>query len=115
MYQIVAPEEIRTFIFEQLHEQRYSGHLGSDRTLEAIRCRFYWPGITGDIELWVRQCESCAKCKPGPGKGKAHLKQIKSSRPMEILGVQPYVTVIDIQSLVAAGKLGETFISGKIT
>jgi hypothetical protein len=44
--------------------------------------------MANDIKIWVRQCESCERSKPGPGKGKSYLKQIKPQRPMEILAVE---------------------------
>jgi hypothetical protein len=74
MLQLVAPEKTRSI---------NSGHIGRDRTVDAI----YLLGMSDHIARWVRQCETYAKCKLGPGKGKALIKQIKAYRPMEILSV----------------------------
>ena len=35
-FQLLAPREIRGTIFTHLHEQRYAGHLGRDRTIAAV-------------------------------------------------------------------------------
>lgn len=39
--QLVAPEQIRAKIFENLHCQRYAGHFGRDRTIDAIKHMLY--------------------------------------------------------------------------
>ena len=36
---LVAPREIRSLIFHQLHENRTAGHLGRERTLRSIKRR----------------------------------------------------------------------------
>lgn len=71
---LVAPLEIRNFIFEQLHHSRLGGHFGIERTTEAVKRRFYWPNMTEHITRWCKECNQCAKRKPGPGLRKAALK-----------------------------------------
>ena len=39
-YQLLAPREMQECIFQHLHTQRYAGHLGRDRTLNAIKKGF---------------------------------------------------------------------------
>ena len=73
--QLVAPKEMREMIFSQLHEQRYAAHLGRDRKTAAIKRTFYWPGITKAISLWCKECQVCARAKPGPGRGRNALEQ----------------------------------------
>lgn len=86
-FRLVAHEKIRSEVFVELHSQRYSGHLGRDRTLDAVKRRFFWPTISSDFALWVRQVDLCARRKPGPGKGKNQIQQIRAYRPMEIIAV----------------------------
>ena len=85
--QLLAPREIRDTIFTHLHEQRYAGHLGRDRTLTAIKKRFYWPGMSEDVARWCQECQLCARRKPGPGKGKSALEQFKVFQPMSVMAV----------------------------
>ncbi|CAC5426234.1 unnamed protein product [Mytilus coruscus] len=87
LLQLVAPQKIRETIFHQLHHNKIAGHFGKDRTLNAIRTRFYWPRITENIKLWCLECDLCARCKPGPGVGKSPLRQSKSSAPLERINV----------------------------
>lgn len=85
--QLVAPKQIREIIFHQLHHNKIAGHFGRDRTLNTIRNRFYWPGMTEDIKQWCLDCDICAQCKPGPGLGKSPLRQSRSCAPLERIGI----------------------------
>ncbi|CAG2247528.1 unnamed protein product [Mytilus edulis] len=84
---LVAPKEMRDKIFSELHEKRTAGHMGRDKTLDSIRRRFYWPGMSSDIACWVKQCNLCARCKRGPGIGKAPLQQSLVGSPFDRIGI----------------------------
>ena len=43
--------------------------------------------MTENIKQWCLECDTCARCKPGPGLGKSPLKQSQSSAPLERLGI----------------------------
>ena len=47
----MVPKELRTKIMTELHNSRISGHLGRDRTLQSIKHRFYWPGMSSDMDV----------------------------------------------------------------
>ena len=85
--QLVAPCQIRDEIFTQLHLNRVAGHFGRDRTTEAIKRRFYWPGMTKTVQSWCQACDLCARCKPGPGGGRSCLKQFKVGCPMQCVAL----------------------------
>ena len=84
---LVAPREIRSKIFKELHSQRIAGHLGRDRSIIAIKRRFFWPGMRTDIRRWCRQCDLCARAKPGPGLGRHPLQQSFVGAPLERIGI----------------------------
>lgn len=83
----MAPLELREFIFSQLHEKRYAAHLGMDRTIAVVKHRFYWPNMTNDIAQWCRQCQRCARTKPGAGLGKSEIEQFRAYRPMSAVDI----------------------------
>ncbi|XP_033761504.1 uncharacterized protein LOC117343268 [Pecten maximus] len=85
--QLIAPTRIRQHIFEELHIRRTAGHFGRDRSLAAIKKRFYWVGMSEDIARWCKQCDICAKGKPGPGSDKSALRQFHPTRPMQYMAV----------------------------
>ena len=56
---VYIPESHRQEILEMYHDLPSRGHQGSSLTLELIGRRFYWPGLTRDVERWVRSCYTC--------------------------------------------------------
>lgn len=49
--QLVAPKSLRREIMCILHNNRTSGHLGREKTMQSIKSRFYWPGMSDDKSL----------------------------------------------------------------
>ena len=84
IYQLVAPNEIQETVFQHIHAQRYAGHLGRDRTLNAIKRRFYWPCMDNEIGRWVKECQICARAKPGPGRGRNPIEQLSRGLPSNV-------------------------------
>ena len=39
-------------------------HPGQVRAKQAARVKYYWPGITNDVESTVKSCEQCNKLLP---------------------------------------------------
>ncbi|KAJ1172129.1 hypothetical protein NDU88_003979 [Pleurodeles waltl] len=58
--QLVVPHSHRIQVLQVAHGGAGEGHLGRDKTEEAILKRFYWPGICGEIRNF---CQSCQKCQ----------------------------------------------------
>ena len=84
---LVAPKEARSKILKELHNSKISGHLDRERTLKAVKSRFYWPGITSDVATWCRECNTCARGKLGPGLGRFSLHQTVVGAPLDMLGI----------------------------
>ena len=87
LYQMIVPEDMRLIVFDNLHSAKTAGHFGRDRTVESLKYRYYWPGIKADIARWIKQCDSCAKVKPGPGLGKSPLHQFRVNEVMRCVAV----------------------------
>ena len=56
---VPAQESIRSQILETYHDCPSGGHWGRDKTLDLIRRRFTWPGITEDVREYVATCPIC--------------------------------------------------------
>ena len=66
---IIAPKNIRDHILHQAHSTELSGHGGSQQTLYKIYEAYWWPGITADVDNYIRKCQRCQlakKSKPIP-------------------------------------------------
>ena len=59
--QIVIPQPLREELLKGYHDGW--GHMAFGKMYPAIRTRYYWKGMTADIELWVKTCEVCQLCK----------------------------------------------------
>lgn len=81
-YQLVLPEELRTIVLQSLHNDM--GHLGTERTLDLVRTRFFWPKMAADVERKIKTCERCIRRKAQPEKA-APLVNITSTRPLELV------------------------------
>ena len=80
--QLVLPQKFRKIALSGLHDD--VGHPGRDRTLQLVQERFYWPGMTGDVESKVRQCVECIKRKT-PTNSRAPLINIVTTQPLELV------------------------------
>ena len=54
-----------------------SAHAGWERTLAALRERFYWPGMRTDVINYVRSCNPCQKIKHSRGAGIGFLQPLE--------------------------------------
>uniref|UniRef100_A0A8C5MGN9 Ribose-5-phosphate isomerase n=1 Tax=Leptobrachium leishanense TaxID=445787 RepID=A0A8C5MGN9_9ANUR len=71
---VKSREEART-LFSEFHISPDGKHMGIARTRRAMCNRFYWLGMTVEIDKWVLECEVC-KMKP---LSFAHVKTEKKS------------------------------------
>lgn len=70
-----------------LHNNRTSGHLGREKTMQSIKNKFYWPDMSGDIGHWCQSCQQCAKKKPGPGMGKSPMHHVTVTDQLECTAI----------------------------
>uniref|UniRef100_A0A8C8RYW9 Gypsy retrotransposon integrase-like protein 1 n=1 Tax=Pelusios castaneus TaxID=367368 RepID=A0A8C8RYW9_9SAUR len=80
--QLVIPYTHRDRALEGIHDEM--GHLGTERTLELARDRFYWPRMTKAVERKCQECERCIRRKARVEKA-AELVNIKAYAPMELV------------------------------
>ena len=59
---VVVPEKLRPRVMEMLHE----GHDGIVRMKSLARLHVWWPALDKDIELMVRNCETCRAVQTSP-------------------------------------------------
>jgi len=59
-----ADNSLQLSNLHELHDSVMSGHPGIAVTMDAVRRRFYWPGMTVDIRRYVASCDVCQRTKP---------------------------------------------------
>ncbi|CAB3989530.1 Hypothetical predicted protein [Paramuricea clavata] len=82
--QLVVPRAMRKRVLCGLHDD--VGHLGRDKTIDLVCQRFYWPGMTADIEVHIRDCHRCLLRKAADPP-RSPLVPILASEPMELLAI----------------------------
>ena len=73
---IVVPKHLTHKICELYHNSVTGGHLGFDKTCDAISKRFYWPRMKSFIFDFCSTCDTCQKQKPKNFSGTAPLVSI---------------------------------------
>lgn len=81
-YQLMLPQEYREIALKGLHD--YIGHLGRDKTLELVKCRFFWPRMAKDVGEWVKKCDRCIRRKT-PTNNRAPLVNVTTTQTLELV------------------------------
>lgn len=75
---VPADAALRTRILRECHDTPLSGHAGTDKTIEQVKRRFYWPGMDADTAAYVSSCDACQRNKP------SQQKQLGTMKPLPI-------------------------------
>lgn len=59
-------------------------HLGTERTTELIKDRFYWPRVASEVATYIQNCGRCVARKSIPQKA-APLQHITSNGPLDLV------------------------------
>uniref|UniRef100_A0AAR2JNS1 Gypsy retrotransposon integrase-like protein 1 n=1 Tax=Pygocentrus nattereri TaxID=42514 RepID=A0AAR2JNS1_PYGNA len=73
-------------LLKEFHSSPMGGHTGIIKTRNAICSRFYWQGMSVDIDNWVLECDKCQKVGK-PLTAVQPLQCIKVSAVWELLGI----------------------------
>ena len=80
------PFDLRQRALAVVHSDPAGGHFGYDKTIAKCRNRFFWPGMSADVLLFVRHCSSCARQKSA-AHPLAPLSPMLAGYPNEIVGM----------------------------
>ena len=61
--QLVVPQPLHTLLLQVAHESWAAGHGGEAKTLDRLLTTYWWPGITTDVNTFVRRCPICQSRK----------------------------------------------------
>ena len=80
-YQLLLPKKYWIQALTGVHDD--TGHMGRDRSLELLQQRFFWPGMSKQLEQHIQNCGKCIRRK---AKGDiAPLVSITTSKPLELV------------------------------
>ena len=81
---MVLPEVYHDIALQGLHDE--AEHQGKGHIMSLVKSRFYWSGMDGDIEKFVKNCPRCNRRK-AQGKTLAKLVVVESTYPMNLVGM----------------------------
>ena len=55
---------LRADVLRQMHDAPMYGHLGTAKTLAAVRRAYWWPRLNAAVRAYCRECDACARNKP---------------------------------------------------
>src|ERR1019366_5163955 len=60
---VVVPDQddLRMLLIREAHDQRPIAYPGRKKTIRVLRDRYYWKGMTSDIEQYIRNCYTCRR------------------------------------------------------
>jgi transposase InsO family protein len=75
---------IRAEIMRVNHDDPQGGHFGEKRTLDAIRRKYFWNGMAGQIREYVKTCDVCQRARTQRHRTYGELEQVaRPTRPFE--------------------------------
>ncbi|KAL2088009.1 hypothetical protein ACEWY4_016837 [Coilia grayii] len=72
-------------VLRSVHDNQ--GHQGTERTVQLLWSRCFWPNMVRDAERWCQQCQRCVLGKAVQPKVRAYWGMLQASRPNEILAI----------------------------
>ena len=70
-----------------MHNARISGHLGRTKTLQKVKERYFWVGMSTQVAKWCEECTECQKKQKPKASQKAPMKTYNVGAPMERIAI----------------------------
>ena len=86
-WQVVWPCSIRGEFLRLAHGGMNGGHFGRRRSAAAIQSRVYWPSWSSDLDMFLKQCEPCARYHRGSIPRRGRLCPLVVGEPWERVSV----------------------------
>uniref|UniRef100_A0A7N8Y8R1 Gypsy retrotransposon integrase-like protein 1 n=1 Tax=Mastacembelus armatus TaxID=205130 RepID=A0A7N8Y8R1_9TELE len=95
----VKSKENARKLFKEFHSSPTGGHSGILKTRTAMCSKFYWLGMSVDIDNWVLECDNCQRVG----------KPLTAAQPLECVKVSAVWEVIGIDVMGPLPKTVEGF------
>jgi hypothetical protein len=96
---IWVPRSLRKEVLLEFHDSIWSGaHMGSAKTLDKIRQKYFFSEMKKYTDLWCKTCPICQRVKRAhPMKHKVDLGEIKATRPFELFCIDIWDPLVHSQ------------------
>jgi len=82
---VVIPRPLIVKILSLYHAHEMSVHMSRDRLYALLKKRFYWKGMFGDVDEWIKACPKCNGVKTNQTNKYGLLQPIIVTKPFEIV------------------------------
>ena len=83
--QLVVPHQLQNDVLRSYHDSITAGHQGLERTYQAVRMKYFWKSMFGDIQIYIKTCEDCQQVKRNYHNHLAPLKPLEVEEPFSTL------------------------------
>ena len=80
------PKNENNLTMQELHCKETAGHLGTNKTIEKIKSRFFWINLNQDVKKFVKECFDCQKVKTAKMYFKPKLMPLNQSGSLRVRG-----------------------------
>jgi transposase InsO family protein len=80
---LLVPKTLRGRVLSGCHDSKCASHHGEEKTLQRVRSKYIWYGVSQDCKAYVRTCKECSTSKKPHIQPKALLGQFHAGIPME--------------------------------
>ena len=84
--QFVVPYSLQDDCISSIHTAPAGGHFGLEKTLQKCQQRFFWPGQSSTVRLFVQACDVCATSKKTAAKP-APLQSVTAGYPGQLVAM----------------------------
>lgn len=85
--QVIVPKSLRKEVLNNMHVRISAGHLGTKKTTERVKQRFYWYGLKDDVNLHIKSSDTCEANKLPQKKLSAPMGHLSSGTPLDNLAI----------------------------
>ena len=80
---LVIPDALMEVVVEMCHNIPSSGHQSAERTINRVKQKYYWYGMSKWITNYVKMCEICNRNKKPNRKARCPLTKFHAGAPLE--------------------------------
>ena len=85
--QLVVPHQLQNDVLRSYHDSITAGHQGLERTYQAVRMKYFWKNMFGDIQTYIKTCEDCQQVKRNYHSHQAPLRPLEIEEPFATLHI----------------------------
>ena len=86
---VYTPQSLRERLLEEYHAGKSMAHLGSSKTLGALRRKYFWPSMKQDVFEYVHGCLDCLRRK-GRQVPKGPRAKLPKGKPFQVVASDIY-------------------------